>query len=531
MSDFQLFFTSSCERILILGVIMFRKKKTHENKANCNAQPEKQENQVLKKALDANIGLFKEIFRDDDTFVMRCFENRQNDEIKCCILFVDQMVNKEMIDENIIRPILLNTTGIKDIDILENQVVFTNNVQKTKSVDPLVQAIVAGNTVLLLDGSSEALIIGTKEWKSRALEEPEAEKTIRGSREGFIETLMVNLTLIRRRLQTPRLKFKFKTIGVETHTRVCVCYIEGIVNQKILNELWKRLDNIGIDGILGAGYISELIRDSPFSPFKTIGSTERPDIVAAKLLEGRIAVVVEGTPVVLTVPYLFNEYFQTNEDYYVNFYFSSINRILRILGFIITVSVPAGYVALMAFHQEMIPTHLLLSISSARQGVPFPTIVETILLLFVFEILRETGTRMPSNIGQALSIVGALVLGQAAVDARIMSAPVIIVVALSGITGLLIPKMSGAIIILRLIFLLLSAYLGLYGLIFGIMGFLLHLCELRSFGIPYMIYISSLNPEDLKDTTIRAPWWYMKYRPRLIAVNNRVRQSFGGSRP
>lgn len=229
----------------------------------------------------------------------------------------------------------------------------------------------------------------------------------------------------------------------------------------------------------------------------------------------------------LTIPHLFIEYFQANEDYYINFYFSSISRLLRILGFMITVSVPAVYVALVTFHQEMIPTPLLLSISAARQGVPFPTIVETILLLFVFEMLRETGTRMPTNIGQALSIVGALVLGQASVEAKIVSAPVVIVVALSGITGLMIPRIKGAAIILRFVFLLLSAFLGLYGFIFGITGLLLHLCELRSFGIPYMLHLTSLDPEDLKDTAIRAPWWYMKYRPRLIAANNRVRQAIG----
>jgi spore germination protein KA len=336
---------------------------------------------------------------------------------------------------------------------------------------------------------------------------------------------MVNLTLIRRKLETPNLKFKFMTIGVQSHTKVCVCYLDGIANQKILNELYNRLNSIEIDGILDSGYLQEMIKDSQFSPLRTIGNTERPDTVAAKLMEGRIAIIVDGTPEVLTVPYLFVEYFQASDDYYINFYFSSITRLLRILAFVLTTTSPAFYLALMVYHQEMIPTPLILSISSARQGVPFPSIVELLLLLIVFELLRDAGTRVPTNIGQALSIVGALVLGQASVEAKIVSAPVVIVVAISAITNLVLPRIVGTTIILRLVLLLLSSILGLYGLIFGMDGFMHHLCELLSFGVPYMLHLTSFELEDLQDTIIRSPWQYIKLRPKLITENNRLRQS------
>lgn len=481
----------------------------------------------LSKSLAGNIDLLEEVFSDDDTLVVRNIENQLNTSIKCGILFIDGMVNIEVINENVIQPIVQNTLlkGFNDtIEHLQKQVIISNDIEKTSDVGSLVKAILAGNTVLFLDSSSEALVISTKGWQSRSVEEPETEKVIRGPREGFTESLLVNLSLIRRKLETPDLKFKYTKVGVESQTKVCICYLKSIANHKILSELKKRLDSINIDGIMASGYIAELIKDSPLSPLKTVGSTERPDIVAAKLLEGRIAIIVDGTPVALTIPHLFVEYFQANEDYYINYYFSSISRILRIIGFILTVSVPAIYVAVMTFHQEMIPTPLLMGISAARQGVPFPTIAETLLLLFVFEVLRETGTRMPTNIGQALSIVGALVLGQASVEAKIVSAPVVIVVAISGITSMMIPRIQGTAIVLRIIFLFLSAFMGLYGIIFGITGFLLHLCELRSFGVPYMLYLTSLDPGDLKDTMIRAPLWYLKYRPKLIAADNKVRQ-------
>jgi spore germination protein KA len=218
------------------------------------------------------------------------------------------------------------------------------------------------------------------------------------------------------------------------------------------------------------------------------------------------------------------EYFQVAEDYYSNYYFGSINRFIRCIGEFFTTSIPAIYLSLITYHQEMVPTPLLLSISAARQGVPFPSIVEAILLLFAFEVIREAGMRMPSPMGQSVSIVGALILGQAAVEARIFSAPMVIIVAATGITGLLTLKLKGASIIIRLILLLLAAFLGLYGYIFGVIGFLILLFSMRSFGVPYMLEFGSVYPVDLKDLFIRAPWWYMDFRPKLIAAKNIIRQ-------
>ena len=415
-----------------------------------------------------------------------------------------------------------------DFDQLMKMVVASVDVKKTDVIDEIIVSVLYGDTALVLDGSREVLILETKGWEKRTIEEPNAEKVLRGPREGFTESIMVNLTMIRRRLLTPKLKFVFKQLGRYSKTKICICYIEGTASEKILKELINRLDKIDIDGILDSNYIQELIKDEPLSPFKTIGNTERPDVVASKLLEGRFAIVVDGSPSALTLPFLFTEYFQVNEDYYQNYIFSSINRLLRVLAAFLTISTPAVYVALTTYQHEMIPEELLFSISASRRGVPFPTIVEAVVMILIFELLREAGTRMPESIGQTVNIVGALVLGQAAVEARFVSSPIIIVTALTGITGLVTPKIKGPIISLRFILLILAAIMGLYGYTLGMMGLFIHLFSMRSFGIPYILRLGSLKPEDIKDTVVRAPLWLMYYRPQLLSPRNPVRKSKSG---
>ncbi|WP_250160213.1 spore germination protein [Caloranaerobacter azorensis] len=490
----------------------------------------KKEELKLEKSLSKNIALFKKVFEDDESIIFREFESKGENEIKCCIIFADEMVNKEIINENIIKPIIeckvdesIFEFGL--LDYLMNKVIISGEVKRVKDIDELIGSILYGATILLVNDLEEVLVIDTKGWEVRSVSEPLSESVVRGPREGFTESIKINLSLIRRRVRSNKLKFQFKEIGLRTKTRVCICYIEDLANEKIVKEVFARLEKIEIDGVLETGYIEELIRDSPFSPFNTIGYTERPDVVAAKLLEGRIAILCDGTPFVSTLPYLFIEYFQASEDYYNNYIFATINRSIRIIGFFLSTSVPAIYVALTTYHQEMIPTPLLLSISAAREGVPLPTVIEAMIMLFTFEIIREAGVRLPAAIGQAVSIVGALVLGQAAVAARLISAPMVIVTALTGISSFLTPQMIETLILIRFILLALSSFLGLYGYIFGIIGIFIHLMSLRSFGVPYMLNVSPINKQDVKDTAIRAPWWYMYYRPKLISDRNSVRKA------
>ncbi len=487
----------------------------------------------LTKSLDKNIALFKDIFADDDTITYRMFETQNG--IKCYSIFAEGMISGEILNENVLQRIMScslpeNVSSQKILDIFAKRVIAIDDLRKVSDLKEIIDGILYGDAILLIDGVAEGLLFNTKGLPTRSVTEPISESVVRGPREGFTESLNINIALLRRKIINSNLKFKYLRLGKQTKTRICICYIEGLASKKITKEVMKRLEDIEIDGILESGYIEELIKDSPLSPFKTIGHTERPDVVAGKLLEGRVAILCDGTPFVLTLPYVFMEYFQSNEDYYQNFIFASINRLLRYLAFFLTTSIPALYLAIVTFHQEMIPTPLLLSISASRVGVPFPTVFEAIAMGLSFEILREGGVRLPTPIGQAISIVGAIVLGDAAVNAKLVSAPMIIVTALTGISSFLLPMMLGPVIIIRFIFIILASIFGLYGYMFGVIGLFIQLMSMRSFGIPYMLNIGSLTQQDVKDTTLRAPWWMMNLRPRLLSKLNPIRKSSSSSK-
>ena len=472
-----------------------------------------------------DIAYLKRVFQDDDPIEFREMNTGADGDIRVCLIFCDGMVDSAIIDNHLIRPL----TQLKEIpqgeplaDAFLSKVFQVNSVKKAQDYNEIIQGVAYGDTLLLIDGVSEALLFSTKNFISRAVTEPEGEKILSGPREGFTEIMMSNLPLVRRRLRTEKLKMRYYTLGKQTNTQLCIAYLDGIVNEDILGELYRRLGTIDIDGVLDANYITEMVRDNPWSPFRSIGYTERPDVVAAKLLEGRIALFVDGTPVVLTLPYLFIENFQSSEDYYLNFYYTSFSRFLRILGFFMTVLVPATYIAITAYHQEMLPAPILISIAIERQRVPLPAALECFLLLMVFDILRETGLRMPTNVGQMLGIVGALVVGQAAVEAGLVAAPMIIVVALAGITSLLIPKMNAPVIYVRLGMLALGTSLGFLGVTLGCALLLAHVLSLQSFGISQLASGRKLKYQEIKDTIIRAPWWQMRLRPFQLSPN-RVR--------
>lgn len=485
---------------------------------------------TLSKSLDANISLAVDAFANDKMLITRKFQNKYLPAAKCCVIYFAEMVNDELINENIIRPVLSSnlSEGINPVNLLEEleyKVLATNNIVKEKKANTIIDAIIGGDTVFLLEGYDEALLISAKNVKTRAITEPESARVVRGPREGFTESIAINITLIRRKIKSAGLRFKYKTIGEKTNTMVCICYIEGIALEEILNELEKRLDQIKIDGILDSGYIQELIRDAPFSPFDTVGYTEKPDSIAGKLLEGRFAILVDGSPIVLTVPYILAEATQAAEDYYNNYIFSSMMRFLRTSSTIIAMTLPSLYLAVVTFHQEFLPTPLLLSIASGRLGVPFPTVLSLAIMLVIFDILREASVRMPSPIGQAMNIVGTLILGQALVEAKLVSPLIIIITAMAGILSLMNITLIGPTIVFRIFFLLATSILGVYGFLFAFLLFFIHLMTLRSFGIPYMLSISTVKDHNFQDVWIRAPWWEMTLRPKLIAAKNLVRQS------
>lgn len=474
--------------------------------------------------LDENIARMKQLFVHDNTFICREVQGRGQPALRMALFFFDGMVNSQAINDSLVKPVSLWTGAPLPMPDVIREVLHIDDCPFDPEPDKLLTAFLYGDTIVLVDGDRRPAVVNTKGFAKRGPDEPDNEKVLRGPREGFTEAFMGNLALIRRRLRTPNLCFEFSDIGSVTHTTVSVCYIDGIADQTVLAEVKKRLQNIPLDSVLDANYLSEIIRDDRFSPFPTTGFTERPDIVAAKLLEGRIAIVVDGTPVVLTVPHILQETFQANDDYYISFLYTNLTRWLRVLGFVLTLTLPAVYVALLTWQQEMLPTRLLFSISAARQGVPFTTFTEAVGTLAVFEILKEAGTRTPDTIGQALSIVGGLVLGQAAVDARFVSAPMVIIIAFSGVTALIVPKLRTATLLLRFFLLVCAAILGLYGVLFGTCLIVAHVCRLTSFGVPYLTNVLAAEKHSQRDVLLRFPWFAMKPTHRFLAGWRGVRR-------
>ena len=470
----------------------------------------------LSSSLEENIRLFKGIFEKDAVLRLRKIAVRSSCSYDCALFYMDGMIKAELLNESVIRPLITSRAERREdslVGFISKQVLFAGETSVTDRVEDMLRSLLYGDTLLIVDGCTDAITINTKGWRTRGISEPEDERVLQGPREGFDEAALLNLAMIRRKLLTPDLCTELIRVGRRSDTPVFICYLDTLVNKRTLSELKKRIKKLDMDGILDSNYIAEQIRDHPHSLFKTCGSTERPDIVAARLLEGRIALVVDGTPVVMTVPYLFSENFQSDEDYYLNYAVSSVGRLLRFVCFFLSVSIPAVFIAATSYHKELLPTSLALTVAQLRGGVPFSAFWECILLIFVFEILKETGVRMPQSLGHALSIVGGLVVGQAAVEARIVSAPMLIIVALSGISGLMVPRLKGAVFYLRLIYVVLSALFGLYGYIAGITVTLIHILDLSSFGTSSTVSLDRASFQSLKDSFWRAPWGKMRTRP------------------
>lgn len=471
----------------------------------------------LTKSLGENLAMFEKMFENDNTFVIR--KIREN----IAILFFDGMVNGGVLAENVVSPLQKYNDSKISADFVSKYLVEVNDSKVSDNMTDILNAFLYGDSFILIDGDDRGILVNTKGFLIRSIDEPDNEKVLSGPREGFIESFMFNLSMIRRRLKTPDLKFKFINLGDCTQTTAVICYIKGVCDEKVLKTFEKRIKEYHIDSALDTNYIVETIKDHEYSPFPTVGTTERPDIFVAKMLEGRVGLILDGTPVAITAPHIFAETFQVNDDYYINFLYANTSRLLRIFGFLFNTILPALFLAMITYHQELIPTKLLFSISSARESVPFPAFLEIFALVILFEILKEAGTRTPSGIGQALSIVGAVVLGQSAVEARFVSAPIVIIVAFSGITALVVPKLKVPSLVLRLFYLVMATILGIYGIIFALALTLFHLCSMRSFGVPYMSNLTSEKIGGERDIIVRFPWSKMKPRNRFLATKSKKR--------
>jgi len=399
-------------------------------------------------------------------------------------------------------------------DKLDPQQVYTHLKQPTiasgylseqQELRQVVHLLLTGFTVIFLEGMTSTLCVDTNNLKTRDVQEPASEAVVRGPREGFTESLSDNLALVRRRIKSPSVRVNAFTLGTATRTDTAIMYLEDKVDHEVLKELRRRLQQMKLEKVLESNYIEEMIQDQQYSPFPTVCNSERPDTISANLLEGRIAIFVDGTPFVLIVPALFTQFFQSAEDYNQRGDFGSLVRLLRYFCFAISLLTPSFFIAITTFHQEMIPTNLLMSLIGQREGIPFPAFVEALVMEVTFEILREAGIRLPKSVGQSVSIVGTIVIGQAAVEAGFVSAAMVIVVALTAIANFALPAFNLAISIrlLRFGMMAIAASFGLYGLIIALIMLALHLCQLESLGVPYMTSLAPFRLKFQKDTLVR----------------------------
>jgi len=467
--------------------------------------------------------LLAEVGHSTDVIVRRfrpIFDSRE-----IAVIYVAGLVENETLMNNVIDPLQHMKSSHATISESIKQALTVAELNSTESFRQLLDSLYEGNAVVLIDGQAHAWIANSNGGEKRNVSEPATQTIIRGPRDSFTESITTNTSLIRRKVKSPKLWLETFQLGEVTKTNVGLMYIHDIVQPSIVEEVKRRINEIKIDGILESGYIEEYIQESTFTVFPTIQNTDRPDTSAAALLEGRVVILVDGSPFVLIAPTLFNQLFQASEDYYQRWDISSLIRLLRYVAFVIALFAPSVYVAITTYHQELIPSQLLFTLAAQREGVPFPAFIEAFVMEVVFEILREAGIRMGRAIGTSVSIVGTLVIGQAAVEAGLVTAAMVIVVSSTAISNFVSPSYNLGIStrMLRFSFMALGASLGLYGITIGIIVLTLHLCHLTSFGIPYMSSLAPFRRNDQKDILIRLPRWMMIRRPAELSNWNKTR--------
>ncbi|ASJ52668.1 spore germination protein [Brevibacillus formosus] len=495
-----------------------KRKETLQSKAleqYANKSMESVSDIALTTNVEENIQLIEAQFGKCDDLVVRRFQVKSGAD--AAIIFIDGMVDRNIISDFIIR--YMTTPGITYEDPATNELDVTDRLKQ------VIRNILSGTTVLIIEGQQNAYLNNTRGWDRRSVQEPQTESVVRGPRDGFCETLCVNAALIRFRLKDPNLRVRHLVVGERTQTDVYVMYIDGIAYPPMVEEVIARIESVHVDSVLESGYIEQMIQDRRWSPFPQIQNTERPDKVVANLLEGKVGILVDGTPFGLIAPAVFSQFYQSPEDYYERFYIATLIRFIRIISISIALLLPSLYIAFSSFHPEMIPSRLVIAMAAGRSTVPFPSLIEALFMELAIEILREASVRLPGPIGPTIGIVGALVVGEAAVTAGLVSPVMVIIVAVTTIGSFASPSYSAAIAIrmLRFPVMFLAGMFGLYGIMLFLIVILIHLSSLKSFGVPYMSPLSPLNLTGMKDLFIRAPHHLMKTRPMMFHVQDKTR--------
>ncbi|MNJ37912.1 Spore germination protein A1 [compost metagenome] len=488
-------------------------------------------NKVISGDLQQTVQRIQQETGDSADIVIRKMSVNGQKSVPMVVIYLNGLSDPMMINSFVMESITgMEQEEAKDsetlLDQMKSHFLSLGEANIVSEWNDVILAILSGDTAIFLEGSTRAIVAGTRGGEWRSITESTNELVVRGPKDSFVESIATNISLIRRRIRNTNLWLETMKIGEVTHTHVAMMYIKSMADPKLIQEVRERLANIQLNGVLESGYIEEFIQDKTFTLFPTIYSTERPDTAAGHLLEGRVVIIVDGTPFVLILPTVFGHFFQSPEDYAQRFDISILMRMIRYLSFIVLVLGPSLYIALTTFHYEMIPSLLLTSLLAQREGVPFPAFVEALLMEVTFELLREAGLRMPRAIGQTISIVGALILGQAVVEAGLITPGMVIVVALTGIASFAPPSYSIAVAgrLIRFLFMVLAGMFGLYGITLGILMLVVHMNSLRSFGVPYLAPIAPFVPKDQKDSLLRMPAWILRTPPSKIKEQHQIRE-------
>lgn len=474
---------------------------------------------TLKESLDLNLKTVKALIGDGDDVI---FFEFSIGEKSATAIYVDSITDKAMLGIEVLSP-LKRIGEMKTVKAMAKEITCAN-VQIKDDAYALADDVLKGNTVILFEGKKRAVSIDLKKFETRAINEPPTGFSIRGPRSGFVESIKVNLSLVRRHIKSKDIKIENSEVGRYTKTSISLIYLSGIAKDEVVSKIRKKLREIDIDGVPDSSYIAKYLSERKNSLFKQVGTTERPDVFMEKMLEGRVGILVDGSPFALTLPYLMIEDFQSAEDYYISTYRANASRAVRIIALLISILLPSFFVAAQLFHLQILPLNFLLTIINSIKGIPLSPSLEMFFIMLIFEILNETSVRMPKYVGMALGVVGALVLGETIVNAGIVSTPAVLIMALSGICIYTVPEIVETTSVMRLLFLLLAGSVGLFGIILLSAFMLLYLTTMDNYGVPYVAPYSPLISGDLQDGFQMINVIDMKKRPASLGSKNTYRR-------
>lgn len=477
-------------------------------------------------SLTESISIFEDEFGNTEDLTIRRMKIMGLDG---AVITIDGMVNKETLGNNVMNriPNDLNINGspIEKYEYLRDSIISSCDIVQVSSYEDAFYIVMSGFAILALDGCDRMLAIGVQGFNFRSVSEPPSEVMQRGSREGFVEPVRINMTMIRRRIKNSTLKFEMSKLGSISQTEVCICYLSDKVSEDILNKIKKRLQKVNLETIMAAGYVVPYLEETnDLSLFSSVGMSERPDTVCGKLAEGRVAILIDGTPNALIVPYLFAEYFQNMDDYAIRPYFATFTRVLKYISFLVSILLPGLYVGVGTFNPELLPGALLNKIALAVGTTPFSLMLETLIIHFFYEIMREAGLRLPKPLGHAVSIVGGLVIGDTAIRSGLVGAPTLMVVALTAISSYVIPNLYEPIAMLRFLFILVGGVMGIWGVMLLFAVTLVSICAKTNYGVPFTAPISPFSVFGMRDVIVRAGW-------KILSLKDSTVQNMPGVHP